>query len=259
MSFHRLRFLVQRDFLIFTRVKWRLAEILYFPVTTILLWGYFAHASAGRAALESALVILVVNVLWNFASIAQTTSNLQIMEDIWSGSLKQVLLTGVTPLEYLAARMVTAGVASVLVGAILLGLAMLFGVRLEGVWGASMAAFGAALVAALGLSGFVAGLILLLGREYGFLAWTVIQAFVLLSAPLFPVETFPAPIAAVARAMPFTDAFEISRAAAAGHAPEAASLWRAAAISAGYFLASIPFYALCFRHARRLGRLARLA
>jgi ABC-type polysaccharide/polyol phosphate export permease len=259
MSPHRLRFLVQRDFLIFTRVKWRLAEILYFPVTTILLWGFFTIASKGEQALESALVILVVNVLWNFASMAQTTSNLQIMEDIWSGSLKQVLLTGVTPLEYLAARLVTATIASVFLGTALLGLSMAFGVRLEGAWGPTIAAFVAALVSALGLAGFVAGFILILGREYGFLAWTVIQAFVLLSAPLFPVETFPSCLAAIARVMPFTDAFEIARDAAAGRASGIGPVLRAAAVSAAYLLLSLPFYAACFRRARRAGRLARLA
>lgn len=259
MSPGRLRFLIRRDFLIFTRVKWRLAEILYFPVTTIVLWGLFARASPSGPSLEAALVILIGNVLWNFAQIAQTTSNLQIMEDIWSGSLKQVLLTGVTPLEYLLSRHVTAAVVSAAVGAVLLALAVPFGLPLEGRWTPALAGFGATLVAALGLSGLVAGLILLLGREYGFLAWTAIQIFVLLSAPFFPAETFPPPISTLCEAMPFTDAFRIGRAVAAGRDPGAALAGKAFLVAAAYLAASLPFYAFCFRQARRSGRLARLA
>ena len=101
MDFNKIRALVHRDLLIIRRSKWRLVEIFYFPITTIIIWGFFAIHSKSFY-FEAGLLVLIVNIFLNFAFVAQSTVNMQMMQDSWSGSLKQLFLSGVSEVEYVA-------------------------------------------------------------------------------------------------------------------------------------------------------------
>ena len=106
INFQRLSALVYRDLLLHTRMKWRIAEILYFPITTIIIWGLFALYSK-TIAIEAGMVVLSVNVFWQFAYLAQSTANMSIMDDTWSGSFRQLMLSGITEVEYISARLIS--------------------------------------------------------------------------------------------------------------------------------------------------------
>src|SRR3989338_920802 len=125
MKLNRIKALIYRDSLILTRAKWRIVETIYFPVTTILIWGFFALYSE-TIAVQAGLIVLIVNIFWNFAYIAQSTANMQIMEDIWAGSLKQLFLSGITEFDYIIARLVTATIMSLIVMALILGISFFF-------------------------------------------------------------------------------------------------------------------------------------
>jgi uncharacterized phage infection (PIP) family protein YhgE len=257
MNANRIVFLLRHDLKVIKRVKWRVAEIVYFPVTTIIIWGFFAKASR-EYAFDAALAVLAVNILWNFAAVAQSTTNMQILEDIWSGSLRQILLTGVTSMEYITARIIFAMVLSIPVGVMLLGLAVPFGLTVHGRYIEAIAAVCMTSLASASLALVVAGAVFIFGREYGFLAWTFIQIFVLLSAPFNPPSVFPQPLEFISRFMPFTDAFMISRSVAAGVSSETASIARGFVVAAGYAAVGLPFYLASFRRAKRTGMLAKL-
>ncbi|MBI2580698.1 ABC transporter permease [Candidatus Woesearchaeota archaeon] len=254
MNIHRIAALVYRDLLIIMRTKWRLAEIFYFPLTTMIIWGFFASYSKSFAA-EAGLLVLVISLFWNFAYVAQSTVSMQMMEDSWSGSLKQLFLSGVSEIEYVVARMVTAISVSLPV------LAMMFAVSLASGWDFVAVLPTAAIISlltlltSLAMAVFIIGLIVVLGRGYGFLAWTALQAFILLSAPFFPKEVFPGVLRLVSEVMPFTYIFEAARSLATG-AP--VFLSKAAIITAAYFILVWPFYLYCFRLARKNGNLVKL-
>ncbi|MBC7189072.1 hypothetical protein H5U35_02495, partial [Candidatus Aerophobetes bacterium] len=95
MRWYKISALIFRDFVIFTRSQWRLVEFFYFPITTVIIWGFFA-LFAREFAKEAGLMILLVSVFWSYSYICQSTINLQMNEDIWSGSLKQVLSSGIS-------------------------------------------------------------------------------------------------------------------------------------------------------------------
>jgi len=223
----------------------------------VIIWGLFARA-APRDAVAVALAILAVNVFWNFAYAAQSTTNMQINEDLWSGSIRQVLMTGVTGGEYIAARIVFALMMSVPVGAVLMAVAWGFGFTVHGMYLASAASIAITTLASVGLAVLVAAAVFTLGKEYSFLAWTVIQIFVMLSAPFYAPEALPAWMEYVSRAMPFTDAFAVARLVAAGAPVEGILLRRGFLVAGLYVAVSMPLYLLAFRRARVTGMLARL-
>lgn len=255
MNLGRLLALAFRDLLIIRRSKWRLVEIFYFPLTTMLMWGFFASYSRSFA-FEAGLLVLVISLFWNFAYVAQSTVNMQMMEDAWSGSLKQLFLSGVSEIEYVVARMFTATLVSAPVLALMAAVAFLSGWNLFGNLPLVAAISVLTLLVSLAMAVLITGMIVVLGRGYGFLAWTALQAFVLLSAPFFPREVFPGFLQAISAIMPYTYIFEAARGLALG---SPVSLWRPAFVALAYFILIWPVYLFCFRMARKNGNLVRLA
>ncbi len=254
MELHRVWALVYRDLLIIRRSKWRLVEMFYFPITTMIMWGFFS-AYTRSFALEAGLIVLIISLFWNFAYVAQSTINMQMMEDSWSGSLKQLLTSGVTEVQYVAARLITSTFVSIFVLIFMFAVAIIFGWNPLPSAPIVTALVILTLITSLAMGILITALITVLGRSYGFLAWTALQAFILLSAPFFPKEVFPGPLRYVSEVMPYTYIFEGARAlTSGGHVP----LGIAAIVAVAYFVISWPVYVYCFRLARKNGSLARL-
>lgn len=254
MEFNRIRALVFRDLLVIRRSKWRIVEIFYFPITTIIIWGLFALYSKSLQ-LEVGLFVLMVNVFWNFALIGQSTVNMQMMEDSWSGSLKQLFLSGISGVEYIVARMITSGIVSVIVLVLLLSISSLFIGSFPQPISAVAIISGLTLITSLSMAVLISSLILILGRGYGFLAWTALQAFVLLSAPFFPKEIFPGLLRYVSEVMPYTHIFEAARNLSAGNP---IFFGKAIIVAAVYSVVVWPIYIYFFRLAKKNGKLVRL-
>jgi ABC-2 type transport system permease protein len=258
MRAYKILALVRRDLIIFTRSKWKLVEFFYFPITTLIIWGLFAFYTRGFA-LETGLMILGVNVFWSFCYIAQSTTNLQMFEDMSSGSLRHVLASGITEFEYIGARLISSALISVPIFAIMLILVAFFGLttyltELPVVLGLACVA----LLAAMAMSLLIAALIIYLGREYGFLAWIALQLFVLLSAPFYPPDILPTVLRFIALLMPFTYVFAAARALATTGAMGLGLLLTGLVVALAYTALAIPLYHFSFKRARRVGELARM-
>jgi len=259
MRWDNIRALMFRDFRVLMTSKFRLVEIFYFPITTIIIWGFFSIYARGFS-LEAGLMVLIVNIFWNFALLTQSSTNMLINEDVWSGSLKHVLLSGISEFEYLASRIISSTITSLMVLGIMFGMSLLwFGL---GALGASMSIVGflglITLVASIGLAIMVAALFIYAGREYGFLAWTFLQLFVLFSAPFFAVSVYPEPIRTISAAMPFTRVFEGVRSLTSAGIVEGSTLWMGLFVAIIYVIVAIPMYYFAFRRARRTGELVRM-
>ena len=255
MDFHKISALVYRDLLIFRRSKWRIAETIYFPVTAIIIWGFFAVHSK-TLYFEAGLIILIVSIFWNFAYVGQSNVNMQMIEDSWSGSLKQLFLSGVSEVDYIFSRLATSTIFSVLVLALLIFITSLFlggfPVPVDAVIMLSVLT----LITSLSMGVLVMALIITFGKSYSFLGWTALQAFVLLSAPFFPRDVFPGFLRYVSNVMPFTNIFQAARDVSAGNPV----LWQSAIIvTACYAIFVWPVYLYCFRMARKNGKLVRLS
>ena len=117
---------------------------------------------------------------------------------------------------------------------------------------------GITLLASVALSIVIMAIILMLGRNYGFLSFYALGILILLSAPMFPIEMFPGPVQAVSSVMPYTYVFESIRMLIATGAVQVIVLLKGLAVSLAYFIASIPIFALAFKEARKRGTLVRM-
>lgn len=259
MRWYKVSALMGRDLRIFIRSKWKLMEIFYFPVTTVLIWGLFA-AYMKSFNMETGLMVLAVNVFWSLSYITQSTTNLNMNEDVWSGSLKQVLSSGVSAMEYIGARIISSLLTAVVVASIMLTTAYYFGLTVIATnFTAVLSITGITLFAAITMSILVAGLMLFLGRSYMFLAWTLLEIFILLSAPFFPLEILPGPVQAVSQAMPFTRIFSSVRGLVETGTVSNQFLLEGFAVILIYTIASVPLYLLGFRHAKKNGELVKMS
>ena len=82
-------------------------ETFYFPLATLVLWGFFL-IYARPFALQIGMIILTIQVFWVMASLSQTTISLQMMDDIWTRSLRELLISPLTPIEFLTGRILLA-------------------------------------------------------------------------------------------------------------------------------------------------------
>lgn len=258
MKMNRIKAMMYRDFIIFRNVKFKAVQFLYFPIATVLIWGLFAIFVKSLAA-EAGLVVLVVNIFWQFANLSQNTINTQMMEDIWSGSFKPILVSGITEMEYLAARIFSASISALVIVAIMILVGLPFGL---GVYYSNFPLFlyliFLSLVSSVALAIIITALIIVLGREYGFLSWSALHAFILFSAPFYPVSIFPGAVQTLSWVMPFTHVFEAVRALTTGPVP-AALLINGTIVSALYLVLSFPLYLWVFNKARQKGWLVRLS
>ncbi|MBI2133193.1 ABC transporter permease [Candidatus Woesearchaeota archaeon] len=254
MRLHKVFALLYRDLLIIRRSRWRVVELIYFPLTTVLIWGFFSVYSR-RFSVEAGLIILIINIFWNFAFVAQSTANMQIMEDVWSGSLKQLLVSGISEVEYMVGRMITASIVSSIILALMVLTSLLFSSQQLYFNQQFIVISILTLLVSLAMAVLVSAMIVSLGKSYGFLAWSALQAFVFLSAPFFPKETFPGVISAVSAVMPYTYIFESARALSYG---ESMPLMAAFITVVAYSVLVWPIYIYLFRKARKNGNLVRL-
>lgn len=258
MKMYKIKAMMYRDFMIFRNVKWKFVQFLYFPIATVLIWGLFAIFVKTIAA-EAGLVVLVVNIFWQFANLAQSNINTQMMEDVWSGSFKPVLVSGLTEMEYLVARILSCSIVAFGVVALMLLIGTPFGL---GVYYSNGLIFGylivLSLVSSIALSILVTAMIIVLGREYGFLSWSALHMFILFSAPFYPVSIFPSLVQNIAWIMPFTNIFEAIRAMTTGPVP-LSLLIGGGIVSFAYLAASFPIYLWVFKKAREKGWLVRLS
>jgi len=258
MKLNNIIAVIQNDARVIKRVKWRLLEITYFPLTTILIWGLFLLYSK-QFAVEAGLIVLIVNLFWSFCQLAQQQANILIMEDLWSLSIKHVLVSGVSEFEYLIAKLATSTSAAIIIGTLLMIVANAFGAPLLASFKIVALIAGIALLGSLALAIGIAGTVMVFGREYGFLSWSMLQLFIFFSAPFYSPSIFPSFIRWITEIMPFTGVFESARAIATSAPVSGSVLWHALIVTSTYFILAWPYYYFCFRRARRTGMLARIA
>ncbi|MBI4163752.1 MAG: ABC transporter permease [Candidatus Aenigmarchaeota archaeon] len=259
MKWYKIKALMWRDLMVIKRSKWRALQLFYFPVTSVIIWGLFAIFSQ-QFALEAGLIVLAINIFWSFSLQSQSGINNMMNEDVWSGSIKQIMTTGISELEYIFSRIILSIITSFVILLVLLGMSV-FWFNLSVVAANPAITFYFAvssLVASIGLAILIAAVFIYLGREYVFLAWTALQLFILLSAPFYPVEIFPEPIRTISYAMPYTGTFIGIREFVTTGSASGAAVLNSFIVPIVYLIISIPLLKISFRRAKRTGILVNI-
>jgi ABC-2 type transport system permease protein len=256
-SFWRIMAISRRHAYVLVRSPHRLFDVVMWPAVDVVLFGSIGLFAAGRAttaASQVALYLLVGVVLWHIVYQAQISLATGVLEETWSRSVLNLLVTPMKEWEYVA-------------GVALFGLVKL----VAGVGTVALIAWGAyafnittvgfglipitllLLVIGWSIALFVVGLVLRFGNGAEAFAWGVLFVVMPLSGVFYPVSALPAVLRPIGRALPTTHAFAAGRAFASGQPTPWHELALATVGTAAVLLAALAYLGWMLRIFRTRG------
>jgi ABC-2 type transport system permease protein len=253
--------IARRHAYVLQRSPHRYFDVVVWPVVDTLLFGSIGVFAASRAqgdAHQVVLYLLVGIVLWHVVYQAQIALATGFLEETWSRTLLNLMVTPMREWEYVAGVVVFGLVKLVLgVGAVLL--------LAWGAYALDIGAMGFSLVPVAGLllvigwaiALVVIGLVLRFGTGAEALAWGILFVVMPLSGVFYPVQALPLVLRPIAHALPTTHAFAAGRALVAGEPTPWHELGLATAGTAVFAGAAVAYLAWMLRIFRRRGHITR--
>ena len=271
----RVRFVSSQDYGFSTMAIWglvykftclcyrsldRVFDIVYWPVISLLLWGFTSMFIASTSSFSGVMEFFLGGaVLWSLFWRAQTDVGTFILEDFWSRNVYNLFASPVTSVELFVAIGLIGLIRCILSFLFLSFLAWgLYAFNIMDIGGTALAVFTSVLL----LFGWVIGilisaLIFRYGLRIQILAWSVgfiIQPF---SCVFYPLDSMPGWVQGIAITLPSTYVFEGLR-----HAIATGELaWQPLLISLGLtavlFILSIAYFQYALYRAKKLGLLTR--
>ena len=215
----RIGALLLRYLLLVRRDPSRVVDMFYWPLVDIVMWGLLTWfiAQSGTNLPNALAVFLGAAILWNVFFRAAQDVSVSFLDDLWARSLVTLFASELTFVEF--------GIAITLVGAIKVVFALAAMATMA--WllyafdvftlGWALLPFAANLV----LFGWTLGLISLaiilrFGGRWAILSWSLPFLVMPVSCVFWPEAVLPAPLRAVARALPSSHVFEGMRSVVIG-------------------------------------------
>lgn len=238
----------------------RVFDIVYWPVISLLLWGFTSTFVATTSSFSGLVEFFLGGaVLWSLFWRAQTDVGTFILEDFWSRNVYNLFASPVTPLELFSAIGLIGLLRCLLSFAFLSLLSwFLYAFNILRIGGLAIAVFTAVLL----LFGWVIGIVIsALIFRYGLriqvLAWSVgfiIQPF---SCVFYPLASMPGWVQVIAVVLPTTHVFEGLRHAIATGELAVGPLCAALGLTLLLLVAALLFFQYALTQAKRLGLLTR--
>lgn len=254
--------LALRTFYVYTRTGFRAADIVFWPVMDLFVWGfvstYFMRLDADKPA--SAITFLIGGIIFfNLLYRAQQSVSLVFLEEMWSRNLINIFVAPITVVEFMAAAFLTGFVQIFLVGLIMSSLAFVlysFNLLTLSFWLIPLFLNLLFMGWALGMG--TAAVILRYGHQAEALAWAVPFLVQPISAVFYPVSVLPAWLQPISYMVPSTYVFEGMRHILAGDAMVVGYLLKAGGLNLIYWTAAIVLLGFMLANARERGSLAKL-
>ena len=230
-SFWRIMAVARRHAYVLQRSPHRLFDVVMWPAVDVVLFGSIGIFAAGRAnsaGSQVALYLMVGVVLWHVVYQAQISLATGMLEETWSRSVLNLLVTPMKEWEYVAGVALfglvklVAGVGTV---AFIAWLAYSFNITTVGFGLIPIALILLAVGWAIAL--FVIGLVLRFGAGAEAFAWGVLFVVMPLSGTFYPVSSLPPVLRPIGELLPTTHAFAAGRAFAMGQPTPWHELWLA--------------------------------
>jgi ABC-2 type transport system permease protein len=238
----------------------RIFDIVYWPVISLLLWGFTSTFVATTSSFSGVMEFFLGGaVLWSLFWRAQTDVGTFILEDFWSRNIYNLFASPVTPLEIFCAIGLIGLLRCILSFFFLSVLAWgLYAYNIFHLGGLAIAAFTTILL----LFGWVIGilisaLIFRYGLRIQVLAWSIgflIQPF---SCVFYPLDSMPRWVQAIAVFLPTTYVFEGLRHAITTGTLAAKPLVTAFLLTLVLFIAALLFFQYALNQAKKRGLLTR--
>lgn len=261
MNWIRIGAVMEKSWYSAKRDMFRLFDIFYWPVFTLIVWGLFASYITESSAPDMNLMSLIVGavILWTFFDRASKDISLAMTDELWNRNFVNLFSTPLTIGEYLM------GVT--LVAIVKLAVSMTFMLILAGLmYGFQISSIGLYWIpAAAGLtilgwtvSLVVQGLILRYGHTVEIFIWAVTVLIQPLSCVFYPITVLPGWAQKIAWALPSTYLFENMRTSIAGQGIRLDQIAISFALNAVYFVLALSFFYRSFAHAKVRGNLVKL-
>lgn len=255
--------LVLRYLFLYTRNWVRGIELIFWPTTELLLWGFLSVFIQRQTESDFPLFarfLIGAMIFWDVLFRAQQGIAMALLEDLWTRNLLNVFVAPVRITEFLGATFVY-GFIRVFITVCLLTVLAFFIYSfnlLEFEW--SLIPFLAnLLIFGWSLGMISTAFILRWGLAAESLAWAVPFLVQPLSAVFYPVSVLPLPLQAVAWALPSTYIFEGMRSVIERGYIEWSELLFASCLNLLFLALTFGIFAFTFAIARQKGLLTKIA
>jgi ABC-2 type transport system permease protein len=244
------------------RSSWpRTAELIYWPLVQMLMWGFLQAylAQTTSFAAKAAGLFIGAVLLWDILVRSQLGFAVAFLEEIWSRNLGHLLMSPLRPVELVVA-LIMVSLIKLLVAMVPVALLayVFFGFNVLTL-GMSFAAFFANLVITSWALGLVStGVVLRWGLGAESFAWLIVFVFLPLCCVYYPVATLPEWLQPVALALPPTYVFEGLRAIVLEGAFVSHLMVQAVALNVVYFALGFVAFLYFLRSARIHGSLVQM-
>lgn len=247
-----------------TLASWEVIfDTVIFTLANVLLFGFIAHylaidSSGGAQTLQIESLVIAV-VFWEVLRIAQYSTSVSSMWNVWSHNLCNMFIAPIKVMEYLLAHVLAATIKStiILVSSAIL-VAVVFNINVLDL-GLGIILFGYLNMIVFGTAvGLIlVGLVFQFGTKVQALTWGTIFMIQPLCAVFFPVSVLPAFLQPIAYAFPATYFFEWLRATYEGVAYSSGQVLAAFAFNLFYLAAACWIFSRQLAAAKRSGQLVR--
>ena len=244
------------------RSSWpRTAELIYWPLVQMLMWGFLQSylASTTSLAAKAAGLFIGAVLLWDILVRSQLGFAVAFLEDIWSRNLGHLMMSPLRPVELVAALIVVSFIKLLVAMVPVAGLAYaFFGFNVLSL-GLAFAAFFANLVFTSWSLGLIStGVVLRWGLGAESFAWLIVFVFLPLCCVYYPVATLPGWLQPVSLALPPTYVFEGLRAIVLEGNFIASFMLKAFVLNMIYFALGFAAFRYFLQSARRHGTLVQM-
>ena len=247
MKGNRILAMVAREIKVSMRSKGRFVGEVVVPLISIVIWGMLA--SSGIMGREASSMILSIQIIWTLVYTFQSYANVSMMYDIWSREVGMVM-SEVSIHEYVAAKAVSSFIIVFAISSVIIGiLYAFFSVPLESIYPV-LSVLPAAFAFSLSVSLAVFGIILVFGRTYDFMSWSIMSFVVFLSFP-FSVPPGMSWIRPLAEAIPLYHVF--------AHVREGTGMLAAYLLSVPWLVASYILLMHAYRTSLKTGMLVEMS
>ena len=263
MKAGRIMAIALRHAYVIRRHPIRIAELVYWPLLDLLVWGFLAtyldSHGVGQTPAGQVLGTLVGGlILWDLLFRAQQGVSLAYLEEVWSRNLLNLFVSPLTLGEYLVGSLVVSCV-KVAFSTILMILvaALAYHFQLFSLGFALVPFVGCLLAMGWSIGIATTAAILRHGQGAENLAWAIAFLFQPFSAVFYPVAALPGWMQPIALCLPSTHIFEGMRSVLAGQVLPWGQVAWALGLDVIMGLLAVGCFRRSFRQVQELGLLAK--
>lgn len=244
------------------RSSWpRTAELIYWPLVQMLMWGFLQAYLAQTTSFAAKAAGLFIGgvLLWDVLVRSQLGFAVAFLEEIWSRNLGHLMMSPLRPTELVAALTI---VSLIKLMVAMIPVALLayyfFGFNLLSLGFAFAAFFANLVIMSWSLGLLSTGVVLRWGLGAESFAWLIVFVILPVSCVYYPVSTLPGWLQPVALALPPTYVFEGLRGIVLDGAFHGEYMLRAFALNVLYFAVCYAGFRYFLESARINGTLVQM-